>query len=60
MNNKIRGTVPLNQKELSYINGGGILLGLFISAVIDAIDNPDEFIASMEEGANAVHSLQKK
>jgi hypothetical protein len=60
MNSKIKGVEHLNKNELSGVNGGSILLGLFISAIIDAIDNPAEFIAAMEEGANAVDSLQKK
>lgn len=60
MNYNINGVVQLNQNELSEINGGGILIGLLISAIIDAIDNPDEFVAAMEEGANAVDRLQKK
>jgi hypothetical protein len=60
MNSKIKGVEHLNKNELSDVNGGGILWGLLISAIIDAIDNRDEFIAAMEGGANSVYSLQKK
>ena len=59
MNNKIKNVVQLSQNKLSEINGGGILIGLLISAIVDAIDNPDVFKEGMEEGASAVKRLQK-
>ncbi len=49
----------LNKTELSVINGGNILVGILISAIIDAIDNPDDFNSGMFAGAEAVISTQK-